>query len=125
MTHATATSPDGPYTKRATAVQHEAHNPEVIKVGSYWYIFHIGSGASTTPVKDCNNSGGGGRGGRQAAPPPPPPPGSGSPLHRASSPEGPFLPIESEGYGSCNNPSPFVHPNGTLFLVCTWSIRSA
>ena len=161
VTHATAAGPEGPYTKRATVIQHEGHNPEVIQFGScaapsiyispgfstyfsalspdarramyatkypwprlviwalihivrYWYIFHIGTGASTTPVKDCNNTA------NYTAPAAadlaglaaPPPPGPGGPIHRASSPDGPFLPIASKGYGPCNNPSPFVHPNG-------------
>ena len=50
-----------------------------------------------------------------------------------SGPAGPFLPIEidappddSTRMGSgCNNPSPFLHPNGTLYLACTWSLRRA
>jgi hypothetical protein len=53
------------------------------------------------------------------------PDAGGSTIHRSADPAGPFLPVASEGYTGCNNPSPFVHQNGTLFLACTWSLHSA
>jgi hypothetical protein len=56
---------------------------------------------------------------------PTPPPVPGGTIHRASMPGGPFAPITATGYTGCNNPSPFHHKNGTLFLVCTWSLHSA
>ena len=52
-----------------------------------------------------------------------PPPRAPSTLHVATHPEGPWTPVM--GAPHCNNPSPFVHPNGTLFLACTWKLYSA
>jgi hypothetical protein len=114
-------SVDGPFKKVATVVQHEAHNPQALEFEGSFYIFHIGSGASTTPIHDCDND----RAGMDVAEAPAPAVPMGSSLHKASSPAGPFLPVKQAGVGSCNNPSPFRHPNGTLFLVCTWSIKRA
>lgn len=57
-------------------------------------------------------------------PPPQPPPPSGGSIHVADSPYGPWLPLQSPS-PKCNNPSPAVHPNGTLFLACTWKLYSA
>ena len=55
-------------------------------------------------------------------PPPPPSPNPGSTLHvSATGPGGPFVPVATKPPG-CNNPSPFLHPNGTLFLACTWAL---
>jgi hypothetical protein len=67
-------------------------------------------------------------------PPPPPSPSppspspsptrAGSEVHKSTTgPGGPFTPVDTLGYGSCNNPSPFQHPNGTLYLACTWSLK--
>ena len=43
------------------------------------------------------------------------------------SPEGPWEPLLNivEFGNNCNNPSPFLHPNGTLYLACTWDLRRA
>ncbi len=64
-----------------------------------------------------------------AAPPPPPSPSpppspwsAGSTLHSSRSLAGPWVPV-LPGPTKCNNPSPFLHPNGTLFLACTWTLR--
>lgn len=127
VAHAVADSIDGPYNKAATVIQHEAHNPQAIEFDGSFYVFHIGSGASKAPVADCSNSvtaaaatAAPRRAGGSA-----PPATAGSTVHKAASPDGPFLPVEALNIGSCNNPSPFRHKNGTLFLVCTWSIKSA
>ena len=121
VVHAVSDSVDGPFKKVATVVQHEAHNPQALEFEGSFYIFHIGSGASTTPIHDCDND----RAGTDVVEAPAPAVPMGSSLHKASSPAGPFLPVKQAGVGSCNNPSPFRHPNGTLFLVCTWSIKRA
>ena len=57
-------------------------------------------------------------------PSPPKPKPEGSELHVADSPCGPWTPV-IPAPPSCNNPSPALHPNGTLFLVCTWFMMSA
>ena len=251
VTHATATSVMGPYTKRSTAVPHQAHNPQAIRHGGKWYIFHIGGGNTRKPPVPCNETlpppllapGPGAAGSATAAtcpaappgytrrehaciarancagqhcncaaaaaegactggdvgaclvnatafcdaaswcrsvvlrttgcapgtavrwmafrlasgstapnpdwtaytkpgppgppvppgppppgppPPGPPPPPPGSSVHVADSPFGPFRPLEVSGPPlHCNNPSPAVHPNGTLFVACTWFLMSA
>ena len=60
-------------------------------------------------------------------PTPPTPPAAGSYIHKSTTgPGGEFLPVSVSNYGSCNNPSPFQHKNGTLFLACTgWLLKSA
>lgn len=58
-------------------------------------------------------------------PSPPSPAAGGSKIHRSTDPFGPFLPVIATDYPECNNPSPFLHKNGTLFLACTWSLHSA
>ena len=62
---------------------------------------------------------------RPAPPAPPRPGGGGSEIHRSTDPSGPFLPVIATDYPYCNNPSPFVHKNGTLYLACKWSLHSA
>jgi hypothetical protein len=144
VVHATAPTVEGPYTRRATVVGAEAHNPQAIVVNGSWYLFHIGEGDSGGTPKDCNEttatttttatatasatasaggngSGGGGSGGGGGGG------GGGSTLHVATSPYGPFSPVVGEGEApsGCNNPSPVLHPNGTLFLFCKWSIRAS
>ena len=119
VVHATAQTVEGPYHKAATVIRAEAHNPQAIVVNGSWYIFHIGTGVSSTPPTNCNETVG--RAAREFS-------GvgtaGGSTLHRSSGPDGPFEPVSVAPTG-CNNPSPVVHPNGTLFLFCTWSIRAS
>ena len=53
--HAVSTSGlGGPYTKASVAVGHEGHNPQAVRVGSKWVLFHIGGGSAPgTPVSPC------------------------------------------------------------------------
>eukprot|EP00040_Diaphanoeca_grandis_P017582 m.91933 g.91933 ORF g.91933 m.91933 type:complete len:536 (-) comp26511_c1_seq1:143-1750(-) len=237
VVHATATSVLGPYLRRSTAIQHQAHNPQTIKWGDKWYIFHIGSGNSNSPPQPCNESlpprktpaldtavaqcptapalytktesacmsdskcsgphcncatnlihgvcnassesdtsdvqrclanvtaycntnplchsfalrtidcastsavkwqafalGTGATvpnsdwtSYTKPAPPPPPtpPPQIGGKIHVSETPFGPFTALDSSNDLACNNPSPAVHPNGTVFLACTWTLRSS
>ena len=48
-------------------------------------------------------------------------------IHTAASPEGPFTPVHvtPTPWSPCNNPAPAVHPNGTVYLACAWSLRRA
>lgn len=114
VVHATSKTLEGPYMKQKVVVKHEAHNPQALSVNGSIYIFHIGGGDSTNTIQDCNESA----------------PFSAERMqnnvvHRSSTPEGPFEAIMPKNYPNCNNPSPFLAPNGTLFLACTWSIHSA
>jgi hypothetical protein len=53
----------GPYAKASVAVGHEGHNPQAVRVGRKWVIFHIGGGSPPgTPISPC------------PTPPGPPPP---------------------------------------------------
>ena len=84
VVHAVSTSGlAGPYAKVAVAIGHEAHNPQAVRVGGKWVIFHIGGGSAPgTPLSPC------------PAPPrprPPPPPSCSSygsqgacPAHRCA-----------------------------------------
>ena len=47
---------------------------------------------------------------------------SGSTVHYSASPNGPFVPLLNTSYPGCNNPSPFLAPNGTVFVLCTWTL---
>ena len=42
----------------------------------------------------------------------------GSYAHVARSPYGPWSPVALVGGFGCNNPAPFQHANGTIFIVC-------
>ena len=121
VVHAIASSPEGPYMRVSTVLKHEAHNPAALRHNGSWYIFHIGDGDAPKNVSACT----GGEG-------PPPPAGHVVTKHAIhvsrSGPAGPFVPVptgsEFIAHG-CNNPSPMRHPNGTVYLGCTWSLRRA
>lgn len=119
VVHATSKNVYGPYTKQSIAVAHQAHNPQAIIFNESWYIFHIGSGNSMNKLHDCNEP--------HITPNLSNPMNTtpGSQIHKSIHPGGPFSPVQAGGWNGCNNPSPFVAPNGTLFVVCTWSIRHA
>jgi hypothetical protein len=147
VAHATSKTILGPYSKQDIALTHEAHNPQTIQLADgKWYIWHIGTANGRGSPKACNESGSGqppvaveaeGRGSKSAlvypragARPPPPPPAAaaavgGSTVHTAASPAGPWSPVQMllAPAAHCNNPSPFLHPNGTLYLACTWTLR--
>ena len=126
VVHAESATPEGPYARVAGAAPvllHEAHNPQVLRLNdTHWYIFHIGNAdANGTSAAACPGGVG-----------PPVPPGkmptTVHPIHESTTgPAGPFAPAKMAGkFGdSCNNPSPYRHTNGTFFLACTWSLRSA
>ena len=122
VVHAVATKPSGPYKRSAVVLQHEAHNPAVLRLNAtHYYIFHIGDGDSKKNSSNCPI---------QNPPAPHKMPPTKYPIHRSTTgPAGPFAPLQipdgKNGFKGCNNPSPFQHPNGTLYLACTWSLRSA
>ncbi len=41
----------------------------------------------------------------------------GSTIHVATSLDGPWSPLAND-LGGCNNPAPWVHPNGTIYIGC-------
>lgn len=46
----------------------------------------------------------------------------GSTIHVAKSLGGPWLPLSPNTLGNCNNPAPWVHPNGTIYCLCGSSV---
>jgi len=146
VVHATATDPQGPYTRQGLAVAHQAHNPGTVFVDGHYYMFHIGSGCNNYPAKDCNETWNGTwpyhglamgkttalstasaltRGPRDLLAPFK---CTGSVLHRSRTPAGPWTPVvlaAGANLRACNNPSPYVHPNGTLFVLCKWFFQTA
>jgi hypothetical protein len=42
----------------------------------------------------------------------------GSNIHVSSSLYGPWTPLSNTNFGACNNPAPWVHPNGTIYIAC-------
>ena len=50
---------------------------------------------------------------------------AGSTIHVASSLDGPWEPLTPNLLGGCNNPAPWVHKNGTIFIVCGASLKRA
>ena len=49
----------------------------------------------------------------------------GSTIHVAKTLAGPFTPLSPNTLGSCNNPAPWVHRNGTIFIVCGGELKRA
>jgi hypothetical protein len=138
--HAVSTSgPEGPWVFRDVAIDVQAHNPAPLRLADgRWVIFHIGEGMNGTD------------GGRlcSAAPcclpkcsPCQPTSAShefshtpghreaedgeatqGSTVHASHSPYGPWLPVSLIGEFDCNNPAPWQHKNGTIYIVCGSSV---
>ena len=109
--HATSDTAEGPYVFVDVAVGHWCHNPAVVVEKQaqglqLWALFHIGTG-SGGDIKNCTQQQ------LQRSPSPSPPP---STLHTAPSPSGPWTPAPP--LPPCNNPAPFIAPNGTVFLLC-------
>ena len=120
--HAVADEITGPFVFKDVAIPTWSHNaaPVRLKDGSF-AIFHIGDGTgSPTGGNNCTK--------REITPPrtlwPSKQafmdnlPAGGSTIHISSSLDGPWLPLLNNTLGSCNNPAPWVHPNGTLYCLC-------
>ena len=120
--HAVADSVVGPYTFRDVAVNTWAHNaaPVTLADGTY-AIFHIGTGEGG-PDGGINCSSGTQTSSDSYMPSSSS--GKGSTIHVSKSLDGPWLPLENN-LGSCNNPAPWVHPNGTIYVGCGGSFKRA
>ena len=120
--HATASTPEGPFTRADQVVGVFAHNPQMVYVphpatqqdgsgtADAWILFHI---THKTPVNipNCTADGTGkdnhtSPDGDQA--------GSGN-IRTAPGPNGPWTSI---GSGGCNNAGPYHHPNGSWYQLC-------
>jgi len=49
----------------------------------------------------------------------------GSTIHVSHSLDGPWTPLLPNTLGNCNNPAPWVHANGTIFIVCRGILKRA
>jgi len=112
--HATSNNLLGPYAYQNEALPVWSHNPQVVVDRSsgnpIYLLFHIGTADGGVTPKVCN--------GEDNIRHTRSPYASGV-LHTASEPGGPYTPQSPPGLGGCNNPAPYVYPNGTILLVCS------
>eukprot|EP01120_Amphizonella_sp_Union-15-10_P012506 TRINITY_DN5570_c0_g5_i1.p1 TRINITY_DN5570_c0_g5~~TRINITY_DN5570_c0_g5_i1.p1 ORF type:complete len:391 (+),score=81.17 TRINITY_DN5570_c0_g5_i1:73-1173(+) len=118
VVHATSDTLEGPYKFTNQALGVWSHNPEIAvdysKAEPTYLLFHIGTGTGGNP-RNCNGKKTHLDFNKKMAP------DAGGVFHTSNSPYGPWEPQAPEGLPSnCNNPSPYVFPNGTIYLVCTW-----
>lgn len=119
--HATADTVDGPYDFQDVAVNTWSHNaaPVILPDGSF-AIFHIGDGSGTYDGgQDCTPTIFDTEMDAQVKA------SSGSSIHVSESLDGPWEPLEDNTLGSCNNPAPWVHTNGTIYIVCSGILKRA
>ena len=112
--HAVSSSVEGPYEFVDVAVPTWAHNAAPIKLhdGSF-AIIHIGTGVGpANGGKNCSSRSSLEDEGSSAG---------GSSIHVSKSLYGPWEPLKTS-LGSCNNPAPWVHPNGTIYVGCGGSL---
>lgn len=50
---------------------------------------------------------------------------AGSTIHVSKSLNGPWAPLAPNTLGGCNNPAPWVHPNGTIYCLCKNAVHRA
>jgi len=115
-THASASTPEGPYSFADVSVTNWCHNPHVVvqdnSDGTHtWALFHIGTGDGGA-TQNCSAS----ASAAVAAADGVARPAAGATLHTAPGPDGPWTPVP--GLPSCNNPAPFLAKNGTWLVVC-------
>lgn len=115
----------GPYKFQDVAIPTWSHNSAPIKLKDGTYaIIHIGTGSGpANGGKNCS-AGYSGDGdevfsGQMSSSVPA---SAGSTIHVSKSLDGPWTPL-ANSLGNCNNPAPWVHPNGTIFIVCGGSLK--
>jgi len=134
--HAVSKTLTGPYTFKDVAVPTWSHNaaPIALHDGTF-AIVHIGTGTgSATGGSNCTTKPldagwmpqlhtfqsyrKAGAAAAAAAAAEVSPAAAGSTIHVSKSLEGPWLPLSPNTLGGCNNPAPWVHANGTIYIVC-------
>jgi hypothetical protein len=131
--HAVSSSVEGPYEFKDVAVNTWAHNaaPITLPDGTY-AIVHIGTGeggpdggsnctvgadpTAAAPTASASSSSSSSKTKTKTQ--------GGSTIHVAKSLNGPWEPLQHD-LGDCNNPAPWVHPNGTIYVGCGGDLRSA
>jgi hypothetical protein len=122
----------GPYELKDVAVNTWATNAAPITLNDGTFaIVHIGTGTGPpNGGQDCNKSVSdvppcmtfqsyGARASSQDVT------DGGSTIHVSSSLDGPWKPLSPNTLGGCNNPAPWVHPNGTIYIVCGNAFKRA
>lgn len=131
VTHAVSSTPLGPYTYRDTALSVWSHNPQVVMFtnatgATNFVLFHIGNANGGSPA-NCTTAAGAAVGDDASTSPSAAHAvavarrrsrhqalragAAGSVLHFATSPNGPWTPVNPQP-PSCNNPAPMRHANG-------------
>lgn len=117
--HAVSPTISGPYEFVDVAVNTFSHNPAPIRLpdGSY-AIVHIGGGdglpdggANCSGARVDGDGGAGGADSRWRS-------SEASTIHVAATLAGPWRPLTPNTLPDCNNPAPWVHPDGTIFVLC-------
>lgn len=119
--HAIADDVAGPYEFQDVAVNTWSHNAAPVELHDGTYaIFHIGGGDGPADGgHNCSSvhlSTDEDAKFRAAA---------GSSIHISDSLEGPWKPLEPNTLGGCNNPAPWVHSNGTIYIFCNGKLMRA
>jgi hypothetical protein len=112
IVHATSKTLSGPYVKQAVVTTPATSNPQMVynnRTNTYMLFYIGGAGSDITGPHQCRS---------ETGTPGPwgiPPAADSTGLLTSKSPWGPWLPGH---FIDCNNPSPAIHPNGTLFVAC-------
>jgi hypothetical protein len=119
--HAISKSPTGPFKFLDVAIPTQSHNPVPLALPDGTFaIMHIGLARNgPNGGVNCSRESTGIQTGNEddlfrSAPFYS---GKGSTIHISDSLYGPWSPL-SNSLGFCNNPSPAIHPNGTIFVGC-------
>lgn len=125
--HAVADVMEGPYRFVDVAVPTWSHNSAPIALADGTYaIVHIGTGEG--PASGGHNCT---HGILDSSPMESSLPltvsvqSQGSTIHISKSLDGPWSPLLNNTLGDCNNPAPWVHSNGTIYIVCGNSMLRA
>mmetsp|Transcript_16619 Transcript_16619/g.25112 ORF Transcript_16619/g.25112 Transcript_16619/m.25112 type:complete len:403 (-) Transcript_16619:2071-3279(-) len=121
------TGPTGPYFFHDVAINTFSHNaaPVVLPYGTY-ALFHIGSGEGGPegPINcteqqflDLEESRFLRKNNLEFD--------HSHMIHISTSLYGPWKPIAPENYKGCNNPAPWIHPNGTIYVGCGRTLKRA
>ena len=125
--HGVADRPEGPFEFVGVAIPTQAHNSAPLRLhdGSF-AIVHIGSGAGKIDGgRNCTNGSSVLPEKADAGEQKPPPKPKGSRIHVSKSIAGPWSPLVNESLPkeNCDNPAPWQHPNGSLYVACGREIK--
>ena len=122
--HAVSKSITGPFVFQDVAVPRFSHNPKVIELqDGKLALIHIGMGEPRLIDNDDSKDGmsvfDSGNEKRKLRSP-----SQGSTIHTSDSPYGPWIPLQNNTLGNCNNPAPFVvfascEKSHVIYIVCS------